>query len=160
MHQSVIDWVAGIVDRYHLQEKGALEVGSRNVNGSCRGLFCGPYVGVDLCAGPGVDVTADAHALPVPPGSVEVVICTEMLEHDKAPWMTIREIARALVWGGHAIITARGIGFPKHNYPADYWRFTADGMRILLEQGGLAAVEVIDDPGASGVFALARKGGE
>lgn len=62
-----------------------LELGSRNINGSPRALFHpdAEYIGVDLSEGDGVDVVARAHhAYWKVGGGFDVVVSTEMLEHD------------------------------------------------------------------------------
>ena len=63
MHQSVLNFVKEMVDRYGLAGKAVLEVGSYDVNGTVRPLFNGPYLGCDITVGPSVDVVADAQSL-------------------------------------------------------------------------------------------------
>lgn len=157
MHESVMTWVGEKVDAYALAWRAVLECGSRNVNGSVRGLFRGPYVGIDMEEGVGVDVVASASSIPFSAGFFEVVVCTEMLEHDPAPWLSLPEMSRVLVPRGLLLLTTRGIGFELHEWPSDYWRFTPAGVSVLLALAGLEEVEVVDDPEVSGVFALARK---
>ena len=158
MHGSVMRWVGGQVESRRLAEADTLEVGSYNVNGSTRRLFTGPYLGVDVRPGPGVDQQASADALPFPDDRFDVVVCTEMLEHDPRFWASVPEMARVLRPGGHLLLTARGIGFPRHDYPADYWRFTPEAFAALFAAAGLDAIEIVEDPEASGVFGLATKG--
>ena len=45
--------------------------------------------------------------------------------------------------GGALVITVPGIEFPRHDYPSDYWRFTDDGIRVLME--GMDRVTVTQD---------------
>lgn len=150
-------FVEDCVDAHDLSRRSTLEVGSRNINGSPRGLFSGAYLGVDMLPGDGVDLVARADHLPFPEGAFGCVVSTEMLEHDPYPWLSIKEMARVLAPGGYLILTARGIGFPLHAYPDDYWRFTQSGFRKLLEIASLVEVRVEDDPEAPGVLCLARK---
>lgn len=49
-------------------------------------------------------ICADAHSLPFPNESFDVVICTEVLEHVKNPEKVLREIKRVLTKDGIAII--------------------------------------------------------
>ena len=123
------------------QAPEVLEVGSRNVNGSAR-AFCAPrssrYVGCDLEAGDGVDVIADATRLTAvfPPESFDVVITTEMMEHVPdwpSAWAELMAVLRP---GGLLILSTRSPGFPLHSYPGDFWRFTADDIRGILEEVG------------------------
>lgn len=82
--------------------------------------------------GPNVDVVANSHQLPFPQETFDTVVCVEMLEHDDAPWLTAAESIRVLKPGGRLIACAPGISFPRHDFPCDYWRFTADGLRALF----------------------------
>ena len=84
---------------------------------------------------------ANSHDLPVRRGVYNCVLCLDMLEHDDDPFQTMREIHRVLKVGGKAIIAVPGIGFPKHDYPSDYWRFTAEGLRVLLKQFGRVEIQ-------------------
>lgn len=157
MHESVRDWVAGVVAAYGLAERSVVEVGSYDENGSVRDLFCGPYVGFDMRDGPGVDTVARADDLPCPDGCCEVLVCTEMLEHDPAPWLSMSEMGRVLAPGGMLLLTARGNGFPLHGYPDDYWRFMPSSYPVLLALAGCETIEVVSDPQAPGLFGLGRK---
>lgn len=146
-----------------LQPDRLLELGSRDVNGSPRFLFAPPwqYLGVDMEPGPGVDLVCSSHRLPVPSYSFTTVLCLEMLEHDPDPFQTMREIARVLQPGGTAVLSTRGIGFPLHEHPKDYWRFTEDGLRILLDRGCLKPEILVPDPEPDhpGFLCLARRSG-
>lgn len=154
MHGSVMAFVGREVEKHRLREKTCLDVGSYDVNGSVRGLFNGSYTGVDMRAGPNVDHVVNAHDL-VPffgSGVFDVVVCCEMLEHDPAFWMSMRQMGAVLRPGGRLILTTRGLNFPLHEYPDDLWRFTPSAGHVLAELAGLDKVEVKDDPQASGIF--------
>lgn len=136
-----------------------LELGSRNVNGSVRDLLptARSYVGMDIEAGPGVDVVGDANEIPLGDETFDLVICTEMLEHDEFPEKSFAEIARVLRPDGVLILTTRSLGFPTHDYPSDYWRFDQSDMGWLCNEVGLEVLEVCDDPSEPGVFLSATK---
>lgn len=150
MHASVMTWVAE-------QAKGldgsVLEVGSLDVNGSVRRFFPGPYVGLDMRPGPGVDVVGTADALPFPDAAFDVVVSTEMLEHDPSPWLSLAEMGRVLKPGGHLILTTRGNGFGEHNEPSDYWRFMPASRKVLLDLASCDVLELALDPEVPGIFA-------
>lgn len=154
-----MDYVRGKVERYAIGDKKTLEVGSRNYNGTVRSLFSGEYIGVDMEDGADVDLVARADALPFPDESFDVVITTEMLEHDPFFWLSLPEMARVLRPEGFLLLTTRGINFHLHGYPDDYWRFTESAIDHLFQTAGLQTIEVVPDwyPDHSGVFGLAQK---
>jgi SAM-dependent methyltransferase len=154
VHQSVLDWGAAKVAELELCKRYVLEVGGLNENGSLRGLFRGAYVSLDMRDGPGVDIVCSAHQMPFDDAIFEVVICTEMLEHDSAFWLSLAEIGRVLRPGGWLLLTARGNGFPHHAYPNDYYRFMPDVAEGLLALARCRAIETREDPEQSGIFAL------
>lgn len=53
-----------------------------------------------------LDIISDIRSIPVPDGSFDVVLCTEVLEHVPYPTEAIREMIRVLKKGGTLIITA------------------------------------------------------
>jgi SAM-dependent methyltransferase len=92
------------------------------------------YINLDLFALPGVDVVADAAALPFPSGTFQRVECDAVLEHVRLPDSVMREIERVLVAGGFAHVVTP-FCHPFHEYPKDYRRFTPDGLAEM--RGGL-----------------------
>jgi SAM-dependent methyltransferase len=147
-----MDWVGVEVHKYNLSGRDVLEVGSLNVNGSVRDFFIGSYIGLDMRDGPGVDVVGAARELPFVAGRFEVVVCTEMLEHDPAFWLSLAEMGRVLKEGGHLLLTTRGNGFGLHNEPSDYWRFMPASRPLLAELAGCVVLTEMDDPQVPGVF--------
>lgn len=142
MQQKVYEFV----ESHSKDVKGkVLDIGSLNVNGSLRELFKGSegYTGLDMREGNNVDVVANAHKLPFEDDTFDCVTCVETLEHDDNPFKTLSEIHRVLKLGGKVILAASGINFPKHEYPFDYFRYTADGIKVLLKD--FYEVEVSDD---------------
>jgi SAM-dependent methyltransferase len=95
------------------------------------------YVNLDLFAAPGVDVQADAHALPFGAGVFQRVECDAVLEHVRDPELVMREVERVLTPGGYAHVVTP-FCHPFHEYPRDYRRFTPDGLRLM--SGGLEVV--------------------
>jgi SAM-dependent methyltransferase len=168
-----MDFVSKHIAQHGLNRGCVLELGSLDVNGSTRPLFTNAdrYIGVDMRPGPGVDLVKMAADTGLPPSSVDTVVCTEMLEHDPTPWLTMKETYRVLRAGGVALFTARGIqenncgdcpcgrphAFGMHGEPNDYWRFTSQTFPLLFDQVGLTLIEVIEDDPAPGWFAAARK---
>ena len=131
-----------------------LEVGSRNINGAPE-RRTPHYIGVDKIEGAGVDLVADGQRLPFADATFDYVICAETLEHDTAPWLTANEIYRVTKTGGLVIVTVPGIGFPRHDYPSDYWRFTTDGLSLLFER--FEIMECLNDSAERAVRMFAKK---
>jgi SAM-dependent methyltransferase len=88
------------------------------------------YVNLDLFAVPGVDVAADAEALPFPAGLFTRIECDAVLEHVRHPDQVMREMARVLAPRG-TIHVVTPFCHPFHEYPRDYRRFTLDGLKEL-----------------------------
>lgn len=161
MHDSVMEWIKLKLGQLKISRSKVLEVGSLNVNGSVRELFTNveSYVGVDFREGPGVDKVMNGHDLQFEDSYFDVVISTEMLEHDDEFWVSVREMGRVLKPGGFLFLTARGNGFEKHEFPADYWRFMPDGFSKLLRVAQCETVAIMEDPQENhpGMFALGKK---
>ncbi len=87
------------------------------------------------------DALALATALPIASASVDTVLCTQVIEHLAEPSACLREIARVLRPGGHALISAPQAA-NLHEEPFDFFRYTAFGLRHLCVKAGLEPVEV------------------
>jgi SAM-dependent methyltransferase len=115
-----------------------LEIGSYQVEGqeaiaNLRSLFPDKeYIGLDLRPGPGVDVVGDAESLPQADGSVGTVIAMNTFEHVPRFWRAFEETYRVLRPDG-ALLVSCPFYFHIHAYPSDYWRFTPEGLDVLLE---------------------------
>jgi SAM-dependent methyltransferase len=131
-----------------LLDVGSMEVQTRQqllgLPASFRPLWPGvqQYLGVDLAAGPGVDlVLADPYQYQLPADEFDIVISGSTLEHMERPWLAVREMARVLKPGGLlCIITSAR--WKEHRYPLDCYRFYPDGLRFLIKDAGLADLEV------------------
>jgi SAM-dependent methyltransferase len=86
------------------------------------------YINLDLFLLPGVDVAADAAALPFPADTFQRVECDAVLEHVRDPRVVMDEIRRVLAPGGYAHIVTP-FCHPYHEYPRDFQRFSPDGLR-------------------------------
>lgn len=83
-----------------------VELGALDINGGVRDLFGdADYLGLDLVAGPGVDVVADAADWR-PPRSAAAVVCCEVLEHTPQGEDIVTSAYHALAPGGVLILTA------------------------------------------------------
>ena len=141
--------------------KRVLDVGSYDVNGSVRDgiemLGCAEYIGVDMRDGPGVDEVCDTVKLVERFGveSFDIIISTEMLEHVEDWRAAISNMKRVCKRGGLMLITTRSKGFPRHDYPGDFWRYEIDDMKTIFAD--CERLKLREDPQDPGVFLLARK---
>jgi SAM-dependent methyltransferase len=141
-----------------------VEFGSRQVepgqDADLRPLFSGrPYTGTDFRAGPGVDRVEDLRALTLENSSVGTALCLETLEHCEDPFAAGRELARVVRAGGGICLVSTPLLLGIHGYPQDYWRFTPEGLRIVLRGFDDVWVQGIGDPAMPiGVVAVAARG--
>lgn len=138
MHKESYEIMQRFVEQYLDKEKHLeiLDVGSYDVNGSYRPLFQHPnwtYTGLDMAAGPNVDVVSKSAYDFGLDKQFDVVVSGNCLEHVEAPWHWIKEVYKVTRQGGIVcIITPLSIG--EHRYPVDCYRILPDGYRYLLER--------------------------
>lgn len=145
------------------QVKGlrVLEVGACDFNGSLRKyvemLKPARYIGIDLVSGKGVDFVCSVEMIVFGfgRGNIDLVICTEMLEHVKDWRLAVTNLKTVCSLGGTILITTRSIGFPKHDFPSDYWRFEIEDMKHIFSDCEDVIVE--RDPEMPGVFVRATR---
>jgi SAM-dependent methyltransferase len=70
-----------------------------------------------------------------------MVISTQVLEHVPNPAHYVAECFRVLKPGGSLLLTTHGV-FHDHGCPYDFQRWTADGLRRLIEESGFRVDEV------------------
>ena len=92
-------------------------------------------VGVDRSPAPGLDAVCDLKRLPFRAGAFDGVLCAQVLEHDAEPAALVRELARVTRPGGTLVLTAPHAS-RIHDAPHDYFRFTAYGLRAIVEGAG------------------------
>ena len=152
MHKTSYQHMARAVETYLAPKTGSpltiLDVGSYDVNASYRPLFNKSgwmYQGVDIAAGPNVDVVLNSvYDFPFEKNSIDVIVSGQTFEHVEFFWLTWQEMVRILKPGGHIILIAPSRG-QEHRYPVDCWRFYPDGFRALGKLGGLEVLEVHTD---------------
>ncbi len=114
-----------------------LDVGGANVNGSYRQLFndC-RYTSLDYA---NADIVVTGYEWPIADATFDAVISGQTFEHDGWFWVTMKNIARVLKPGGHAIIIAPAAG-GVHRYPVDCYRFYPDSWAALARWSELELV--------------------
>ena len=129
----------------HASNLKTLDVGSR------RGRHIKDFpnaVTVDIDPEANPDIVADAHALPFPDASYDVVICREVLEHVHQPEVVISELYRVLAPGGTLLLSTRFL-FPIHESPHDHFRFTRYSLTRLMKNFNSATITEDTTPAES-----------
>jgi SAM-dependent methyltransferase len=129
-----------------IYEFGALRVAGQEDIADLRPFFPGKtYVGTDMREGLGVDKIVDLHNIKLRKRSVGTAIMLETLEHVEYPRKAIENLHRILKNDGILIISSL-MNFPIHNYPYDYWRFTPEGFKSLLQNFTFSFVDFFGNP--------------
>lgn len=150
MHLSSLQHVERLVQKYLACKSNVhvVDIGSYDVNGSYKPFFSQPgwqYTGVDLAAGPNVDVVlASPYKLPLPSHSADVIVSGQAFEHIEYFWLTWLEMARVLKPGGLIFLLAPSRGY-EHRHPQDCWRFYPDSYTALANYAGMKLLEVTTD---------------
>ncbi|ACA18025.1 Methyltransferase type 11 [Methylobacterium sp. 4-46] len=114
-----------------------LEIGARARSGHVyRTLFPASvaYTGMDILAGPNVDVVGDAHHLSrVLDRRFDFAFSVSVFEHLLMPWKAALELNRVLTDGGLAYIGSHQ-AWPLHEAPWDFWRFSDNAWRGLFNR--------------------------
>jgi SAM-dependent methyltransferase len=86
--------------------------------------------------------TGDLMHMPqVPSAHYDTVVCHQVLEHLPDPGLALSELRRVLAPGGRLIISAPHLS-RLHELPHDYFRYTPNGLRALLDRAGFTDAEV------------------
>jgi SAM-dependent methyltransferase len=152
--EDVVNQVSPMVQRFvdlaNSRGGRVLQVGSRTPAGlepmQPRPLLRGPVIGLDIHPGCFVDLVGDAHFLSrfLREGSVDAVVSGSVLEHLQAPWLFAAEVNRVLKPGGLVYHIAPG-AWPAHAQPNDFWRMSAEGLRVLFgPDSGFEVLEAQD----------------
>jgi SAM-dependent methyltransferase len=110
-----------------------VDFGSYDVNGTLKPIFeKHKYIGIDMHAGPNVDLVCNNLDVPLESNSVDVVVSSSCLEHDDCFWETFLEMSRIVKEGGYIYICAPS-GGEYHGFPGDCWRFYKDSWAALAK---------------------------
>jgi SAM-dependent methyltransferase len=111
------------------------------------------YVGVDA-GNPSADVRGTVENLPLPDGSFEIVLCTQVLEHCADPPQAVRELRRVTAPGGRVLASTHGVQV-YHPAPEDLWRWTHAGLeRLFRENADWASLTVRPGSGTAACLAM------
>ena len=86
-------------------------------------------------------VNLECDSFPEKDANYDVVVCNQVLEHIDRPAQALAEIRRVLRPGGAAII-GTPFYYYLHGVPDDYFRYTDQGLRVILGDAGFDVEEV------------------
>lgn len=99
------------------------------------------HIGIDTRPGDAIDHVIDGTSQwPLENESVDIVLCTQVLEHVEDLPLVLHETARVLRGGGTLIASFPFI-YNEHGAPNDYRRFSAHAARLLLPGWRILALE-------------------
>lgn len=160
-HSSVINFGKLVLNFENCYKKDILEIGAKDVNGSLRPHIQqfrpASYLGIDIEGGKNVDMILSVTELTKNLGheKADLIICTEVMEHVENWKEAILQMKLFLKIGGYILLTTRSKGFPKHEFPGDYWRYSTDDLKkIFLD---FEIERIAEDGQAPGVFIFAKK---
>lgn len=129
--QAALKQVLGTLD----QEGWGLNVGSSATRLHPRML------NLDLRRTGGVDLLGTAGQLPFQDDTLHCAVSQEVFEHLEDPHRACAEVARVLRPGGLFYLQIPFV-IGVHSAPHDYWRFTDQGLRVLLQGAGFEILEL------------------
>jgi SAM-dependent methyltransferase len=98
------------------------------------------YIGADLQGNALAEVVIHADGrLGLDDNTMDAVLSTQVLEHVGNPALYLSESLRVLKPGGQLLLSTHGMMI-LHRDPVDYWRWTSDGLRHVIEQAGFEIV--------------------
>lgn len=108
-------------------------------------------INIDFQPLAGVDIVADATALPFKNNSIDAVVCVYILEHAPDSQGIMKEIFRVLKPGGLLYLKAPFM-MAFHSAPDDYYRWTKSGLLKLAEDFEPLEIKVACGPSAAFVW--------
>lgn len=85
-------------------------------------------------------IDADGY-VNAPDQSFDMVLSTQVLEHCRRPDRYLAEVARVLKNDGKLILSTHGL-FEEHACPYDFYRWTTDGLRLIMETNGFSVSSI------------------
>jgi SAM-dependent methyltransferase len=107
--------------------------------------YASSYVGVDWgdsLHALSADMLADLNEpLPIPSQAADTVVSMSVLEHLSRPRVMLGEAHRILKPGGWFVLQVP-FQWWMHGDPHDYFRYTSEGLRMLLSEAGFESIVV------------------
>jgi SAM-dependent methyltransferase len=100
------------------------------------------YLGCDLPGNADAQIHFDSRGgIPLPDSSVDAALSSQVLEHVPDPSSYLAELRRVLRAGGLLVLSTHGV-WSYHPDPADYWRWTHEGLTKLIRDRGFDVLRV------------------
>ena len=101
------------------------------------------YIGVDACESPYADcIVKEDGSVPLPSGSCDLIISTQVIYLVADFSSYLKECKRLLKKDGKMLITTHGNWTYHPASGGDYYRFTQDGLRLILDDAGFVIEEM------------------
>lgn len=111
-------------------------------------------ISIDIQSATSPEIVADLHHIPLQSETITTVVAICVLEHVARPWDVVREFNRILKANGKLIVEVPFIN-PIHAAPHDFFRFSIEGLEVVLSDNDFRIVEKrITQPASYGVFWL------
>ena len=131
------NWVQYIQERFDMDGKEILEVGSRNKRGvpGIKQLFSkANYTGFDIYPGVNVDVVGDAHELSKYfDKKFDLILSSAVFEHLAMPWKVSTEMIKLLKMGGCIFIETHYC-YSSHARPWHFFQFSENALDVLFPE--------------------------
>lgn len=148
IRRTVRDFIAMLAAELDSAEITVLDVAPESHAGAEASFQQACVETIDIDPSAGATYVADlcaCNCTQVPSDSYDVIVCTEVLEHTRQPWNVTKELHRLLKPGGVLAITTP-FNFRIHGPSPDCWRFTDEGLKVLLAEFVDVRIEAVEDP--------------
>lgn len=143
--------------------KKVLDIGALDINGNNRFLFTNcNYIGLDVGEGNNVDIVAVGHQYDAPDEQFDVIVSTEVFEHDMFYEKTIQNAIRLLKDGGVFLFTCASTGRPEHGTRSSDGTWAAPLLQQISEEwadyyknlteADIRGIKGFDDAFPDGIF--------
>jgi SAM-dependent methyltransferase len=156
-----VEFVETSLARADIEGKDVLDAGPFDLSESTQevieGLKPNSYRRLNDSEGHGLDPARTTGRLidEFGTGAYDVVLLTQTVEH-MGDWRSaIHNVKHVVKGGGVIVMTARSPGFPVHASLPDFWRFTAEDMRVIFSDCALE-LAASDTGRHPGVFVKVR----
>ena len=144
MHPNSMTIMKTFVEEHQAQDMTVVDIGSYDINGTYKEFFTGDYIGVDIIAGPNVDIIMGSEEWNNL-SKIDLVISGQTLEHVADIPKLMSEIYKVLKPNGLLYIIAPSTG-PRHDYPIWVGNFSIERMSEVVVAAGFEIISCTISP--------------